>query len=178
MKVSRTMAYAVQAMLQLAMLDSEEPVSCSRLAKKGKMPERFLLQVLRNLVTHGLLHSTRGVEGGYYLARPLNKITLLDIFVAFDQTLVPSIAPLTGLPPATRQVLTNAMESGASAAERELARVSLADLVGEAKPKKGAKRSTPAKAAKKAPKKSATSKKAAKKRATKKSSAKQKGARR
>lgn len=165
MKVSRTMAYAVQAMLQLAMLDSDDPVSCSRLAKKGKMPERFLLQVLRNLVTHGLLHSTRGVEGGYYLAQPLKQITLLDIFVAFDQTLVPSIAPLTGLPPATRQVLKDAMESGASAAERELSRVSLADLVGAAKPKKSAKKTAPKKTAKKkAASKTAKKKKAAKKR--------------
>lgn len=133
MKVSRTMAYAVQAMLHLAILDSDDPVSCNKLAKKGKMPERFLLQVLRNLVTHGLLHSTRGVEGGYYLARPAKQITLLDVFEAFDQTLVPSIAPLKGLPVTTRQVLNNALESGASAAERELARVSLADLVGKSK---------------------------------------------
>jgi Rrf2 family protein len=169
MKVSRTMAYAVQAMLQLAMLDSDEPVSCSRLAKKGKMPERFLLQVLRNLVTHGLLHSTRGVEGGYYLAQPLKKITLLDIFVAFDQTLVPSIAPLTGLPPTTRQMLNDAMESGASAAERELSRVSLADLVGASKPKKNAKKSAPKKAAKKKEaKKKGASNTAKKKKATKK----------
>lgn len=177
MKVSRTMAYAVQAMLQLAILDSDEPISCSRLAKKGKMPERFLLQVLRNLVTNGLLHSTRGVEGGYYLARPLNKITLLDIFVAFDQTLVPTIAPLTGLPAGTRQVLNDAMESGASAAERELAKVSLADLVKAGHPKgtgRGAKASAskqgaPKKKAKAAPKTAkTTAKKAAKKKGTRK----------
>ena len=140
MKVSRTMAYAVQAMLHLAIIDSDDPVSCSKLAKKGKMPERFLLQVLRTLVNHGLLHSSRGVEGGYYLAYDPSDITLLDIFEAFGHTVVPSIAPLRGLPATTRKVLDSALESGAAAAEQELSRVSLADLIGKQAKKKTKKK--------------------------------------
>ena len=65
MKLSRTVAYAVRATLQLAQLEADGPVPCSKLANEGKMPERFLLQILRNLVTHGILRSTRGVDGGY-----------------------------------------------------------------------------------------------------------------
>jgi Rrf2 family protein len=65
-KLSRTASYALQAVLQLAQSDaSGYPVPCSRLAAEGKMPERFLLQILRSLVTHGILGSTRGVDGGY-----------------------------------------------------------------------------------------------------------------
>ena len=59
MKLSRTVAYAIQATLQLAQSKSENPVPCSQLAAQGHMPERFLLQILRHLVTHGILHSTR-----------------------------------------------------------------------------------------------------------------------
>ena len=59
MKLSRTVAYAVRATLQLAQLEADGPVPCSKLANEGKMPERFLLQILRNLVTHGILRSTR-----------------------------------------------------------------------------------------------------------------------
>ncbi len=65
MKFSRTVSYALQATLQLAQEDRAAPVPCSQLAAEGKMPERFLLQILRNLVTHGILRSTRGVDGGY-----------------------------------------------------------------------------------------------------------------
>ena len=60
MKISRTIGYAVQAMVQLAETEDVGPVSCRRLAEAGGMPERFLLQILRSLVTSGLLRSTRG----------------------------------------------------------------------------------------------------------------------
>lgn len=84
MKLSRTVEYAVQASLTLAEIGSDEPVPCSRLAAEGKMPERFLLQILRTLVTHDILVSTRGVEGGYRLSRPSTKISLLEIIEALE----------------------------------------------------------------------------------------------
>ena len=84
MKLSRTVAYAVQATLQLAKNQSASPVPCSTLATEGKMPERFLLQILRNLVTHGILRSTRGVEGGYSLIKSPENISLLEVIEAIE----------------------------------------------------------------------------------------------
>jgi Rrf2 family protein len=84
MKFTRTVAYAVQAVLSLAQASGDRPVSCSRLAAEGHMPERFLLQILRTLVTHGILHSTRGVEGGYQLNRSAAEISLLDVIEAIE----------------------------------------------------------------------------------------------
>lgn len=84
MKLSRTVAYAVRATLQLAKTASSEPVPCSQLAANGQMPERFLLQILRNLVTHGILRSTRGVDGGYSLVRPAAEISLLEVIEAIE----------------------------------------------------------------------------------------------
>jgi Rrf2 family protein len=84
MKLSRTVGYAVQAMVQLASTDDKGPVSCRRLAEAGGMPERFLLQILRSLVNSGLLRSTRGVEGGYRLARDANEISMLHIVESID----------------------------------------------------------------------------------------------
>src|SRR4051812_28683567 len=91
MKLSRTVAYALQASLQLARADSPAPVPCSRLAAEGRMPERFLLQILRSLVTHGILHSTRGVDGGYALDRKPNEISVLDVIEAIDGPLSASL---------------------------------------------------------------------------------------
>ena len=48
------------------------------------MPERFLLQILRNLVTHGILRSTRGVDGGYSLVKPADQISLLEVIEAIE----------------------------------------------------------------------------------------------
>ncbi len=84
MKLSRTVDYAVRATLELARQSESAPVPCSQLAAAGGMPERFLLQILRNLVTHGILRSTRGVEGGYTLLRPVEEISLLEIIEAIE----------------------------------------------------------------------------------------------
>jgi Rrf2 family protein len=92
MKFSRTVAYAIQATLQLAQTNSGSPVPCSHLASVGRMPERFLLQILRHLVTHGVLHSTRGVDGGYSLERKPEEISLLDVIEAIDGPLNASLA--------------------------------------------------------------------------------------
>lgn len=84
MKLSRTVSYAVQAALQLAKSGSGNPVPCSQLAAEGHMPERFLLQILRNLVNHGILRSTRGVDGGYALTRPPEQVSLLELIEAIE----------------------------------------------------------------------------------------------
>lgn len=84
LQLSRTVDYAVRATIQLAQSEATGPVPCSQLAKEGQMPERFLLQILRNLVTHGILRSTRGVVGGYCLQRPPEQISLLDVIEAIE----------------------------------------------------------------------------------------------
>lgn len=59
MKLTRTISYAVQAMIALSELDRSTPVSGRQLADYGKLPEKFLLQILRNLVANGVLCSVR-----------------------------------------------------------------------------------------------------------------------
>jgi Rrf2 family protein len=129
MKLSRTVAYALQATLQLAQSDSELPVPCSRLAATGKMPERFLLQVLRNLVAHGILASTRGVEGGYMLGRAPEEISLLEVIEAIDGPLTPAMPLGEGLPADSRAKLEEALSEVTAMARRELQTVTLAHLL-------------------------------------------------
>jgi hypothetical protein len=62
------------------------------------MPERFLLQIMRNLVEHGLLESIRRAESGYLLAKSPAEITLCDIVTAFDNPLEPRLPPTSGTP--------------------------------------------------------------------------------
>lgn len=92
------------------------------------MPERFLLQILRDLVRHEILKSVRGVEGGYLLARKPIEISLLDIFEAMDMPLIPSVPPLEGLPDSTRQQLLEVLNRVSAAAHREFTALTLADL--------------------------------------------------
>jgi len=84
MKLSRTFTYAVQAVLELSRAEPGQTLTCKELADRGKMPERFLLQILRSLVTKGLLRSNRGVHGGYRLNCPAEEISLLDVLEAVE----------------------------------------------------------------------------------------------
>jgi Rrf2 family protein len=130
MKLSRTVAYALQATLQLAQAQTGSPVPCSQLAATGHMPERFLLQVLRSLVTHGILQSTRGVEGGYTLERKPEDITLLEVIEAIDGPMGSNSAPSNeSLPSETMQRLQGVMRELNDNMRRDLAAIKLADLI-------------------------------------------------
>jgi Rrf2 family protein len=93
------------------------------------MPERFLLQILRCLVTHGVLQSTRGVDGGYCLARPPEEITLRDIVEAFENPLDPAAPELEGLKQPVRERLLLTLRFASCAARKELEKVTLANLL-------------------------------------------------
>jgi Rrf2 family protein len=129
MKLSRTIAYAIRATLQLSGGDRGVPIPCSQLANDGQMPERFLLQILRSLVTRGLLCSTRGVDGGYYLARPADQISLKDIIEAFDNPLSPNIPAIDALAPEVRKRILSSLNGASEAAHAELGKLSMADLM-------------------------------------------------
>jgi len=129
MKLSRTVAYALQATVQLACSDSGHPVPCSRIASDGKMPERFLLQILRNLVAHGILASTRGVDGGYSLERSPESISLLEVIEAIEGPMVSGTPPSQGLPLRSRAMLEQALAGVTGMARRELEAVTIAHLL-------------------------------------------------
>jgi Rrf2 family protein len=128
MRISRASTYAVLAAIQLNEATASPPVPCSQLAQLGDMPERFLLQVLRNLVNEGLLKSTRGVDGGYRLAKPLSQITLLEIVEAIDGPIQPELPQISGLAPQSQRRLAEALGDIADDAKKRLASVTLAQL--------------------------------------------------
>jgi Rrf2 family protein len=130
MKISRTIVYALQATIALSEGRRNIPISCRQLAGGGKMPQRFLLQILRSLVAKGVLRSVIGATGGYYLARSPDQITLLQILDAFENPLtVPSIPELPGIAPMARKRLTACVAESAFAARQELEKITIDDLI-------------------------------------------------
>lgn len=129
MKLSRTVAYALQATLQLAESDGATPVPCSRLAANGAMPERFLLQILRSLVNHGILRSTRGVDGGYTLVRPPEDISVLQVIEAIEGPLASSIPLGETLPEESQTKLKTALEQVTLSARTQLEAIKLSQLM-------------------------------------------------
>jgi Rrf2 family protein len=129
MKISMSIAYAVQATLELAKSEPNCPISSRRLAKHGNLPERYLPQVLRQLVTHGVLNSTVGVDGGYCLCKSPAQITLLDIIDSFDDALRVIMPEMRALPANAHMRLVTTFEQVIVAARQELNSVTVADLL-------------------------------------------------
>jgi len=129
MKLTRTIIYAIQATVEVAKARTNQPISCPKLAQNGNMPTRFLLQILRTLVSHGVLRSARGVGGGYYLSRSPNQITLLDIIGPFEEASAITDSQFTALSSSIREPVILALKRSGEAASRELERVTVFDLL-------------------------------------------------
>jgi Rrf2 family protein len=84
MKLTRASSYALHAVAFMAAQKKDLPVASHLIARARGIPERFLLKVLKPLVSAQILISIKGPNGGYRLARPANDVTLLDIVEAVD----------------------------------------------------------------------------------------------
>jgi len=84
MKLTRASSYALQAVAYMASHHKENPTASHIIAEDRKIPERFLLKVLKPLVSAQVLHSVKGPNGGYRLARPANEISVLEILEAVE----------------------------------------------------------------------------------------------
>ena len=76
--------YAIRSMIFIASLPEDAVVLRSEICETQKIPSSFMAKILRSLVRAQLLRSTRGVNGGFSLARPAVDVTLLDILEAIE----------------------------------------------------------------------------------------------
>ena len=95
------------------------------------MPERFLLQILRSLVTHGVLESTRGVDGGYRLSRDANEISVLDVMEAIDGPYEPDVPSDDAWSGAAHARLNSVLEEITAASKQRLMGTTVANLVAQ-----------------------------------------------
>jgi Rrf2 family protein len=82
-KVSAKSDYAVRALLELA-VGGKGPVKGERLSQAQEIPLKFLENILIDLRHAGIVRSQRGAEGGYWLARPPDKVTVGEVIRAVD----------------------------------------------------------------------------------------------
>ena len=84
MLFSKSVEYAIQALVYLAERDSPDPVMVGQVAKAYNIPHQFLAKIAQTLVKHRLLKATRGRKGGIMLARPAKEIFLPQIVQAIE----------------------------------------------------------------------------------------------
>jgi len=94
MRVSAKADYALRAAIELAAA-GEGPVKGERIAQAQEIPLKFLENILVDLRHAGIVRSQRGVEGGYWLARPAEEVSLAEVIRAVEGP----IANVRGLGP-------------------------------------------------------------------------------
>ena len=79
MNISVKGEYALQAIFDLAAQRPGEPVRIADIARRQKIPQKFLELILAGLKQGGFVESRRGAEGGYLLARGADSITIGEV---------------------------------------------------------------------------------------------------
>src|SRR3990172_2548771 len=82
--LSKGCQYAIRtaALLSLERLGTVFPRR--EVSRRTKIPYAFVSKILQALTKAGLLHSHRGAQRGYSLARAARQISLLDVVSAYD----------------------------------------------------------------------------------------------
>jgi len=88
MKISRSTGYALLAVGYIAKHQEQKIILSQSISKKYDIPLEYLLKILQQLVKTNVLRSKRGPRGGFSLARPAKKITLLNIIEAVDGPMI------------------------------------------------------------------------------------------
>jgi Rrf2 family protein len=83
-RVSAKTDYALRAAVELAAAEGKGHVKGEQIAHAQGIPPKFLENILLELRHAGLVQSQRGVEGGYWLARPAAEITLAEVIRAVE----------------------------------------------------------------------------------------------
>ena len=103
------------------------------IARAMELAESYTPQVLGLLARAGLVVSRAGRGGGYRLARPPTRITLLEVVEATDGNLVLERCPIRdgACTPESPCALHPALSGAATAVARTLGATSLADLAND-----------------------------------------------
>lgn len=79
MKITAQEEYGLRCLLQLARSPQHQVVRVREIAAKEGLSNAYVEKLLRFSARAGLVHSVRGLKGGYMLNRPASSITLGEI---------------------------------------------------------------------------------------------------
>lgn len=128
---SQTVEYALRAVMTLA---EHAPAArtTDQIAAATRVPKAYLAKVLQALTRGGLVQSRRGVGGGTSLARPPEKITILEVVNAVEPVQRIKTCPLGLAAHGTRLCpLHRRMDQALAHVEQAFARTTLAEVLAD-----------------------------------------------
>jgi Rrf2 family cysteine metabolism transcriptional repressor len=84
MNISVKGEYALQAIFDLSSQSLNEPIKIAEIARRQRIPQKFLELILASLKQGGFVESRRGAEGGYLLSKRPESITVGDVLRFVD----------------------------------------------------------------------------------------------
>ena len=123
--MTNTVGYAIATMVHIAAHRGGGPLSSRAIAAAIDASPKYLLHVLSQLVSADLVHGTRGVSGGYELAKPASKISVIEIVEAISGPLDQTDLSLNGLTPMSRKFLIGALADITEGARQRLRAITL-----------------------------------------------------
>ncbi|MCA9267680.1 MAG: Rrf2 family transcriptional regulator [Planctomycetales bacterium] len=81
--ITQTAEYALRAMVYLADRDGA-PRTNAQIAEATEIPAGYLAKVMQSLSRARLVHSRRGLNGGFTLAKDIKELTILEIVDVVD----------------------------------------------------------------------------------------------
>ncbi len=89
MKISTKGRYALRLMIDLALNETGDYIALKSIAERQGISDKYLEQIISVLCKAGLVKSTRGMQGGYKLARPARDYTAGQILRLIEGSLTP-----------------------------------------------------------------------------------------
>jgi len=84
MQVTRAVDYGIRALVLMGRKPVGERFLLQDLARDGDLPRNYLVKVLKSLSTAGIVHSHRGIKGGFTLGKPPREIQLRAVVESID----------------------------------------------------------------------------------------------
>jgi Rrf2 family iron-sulfur cluster assembly transcriptional regulator len=85
MRLTTKGRFAVTAILDLALNESEKPVTLADISERQSISLSYLEQLFSRMRREGIVKSTRGPGGGYHIAKGYDEITVKSIIIAVDE---------------------------------------------------------------------------------------------
>ena len=88
MKLNRSTGYGLLAVAYIAQNKDQGLILSQDVSKKYNISLEYLLKIMQQLVRARILQSKRGPRGGFTMARPATKITMLDVVEAVEGPMI------------------------------------------------------------------------------------------
>jgi Rrf2 family protein len=131
--ISQTAEYALRAAVYLA-AEADTPQTVQQIAEVTRVPAGYLSKVMQSLSRAGIVHSQRGLHGGFTLQISADKLTVLDVVQAVDPIRRIRSCPLGLKGHISLCPLHRRLDHAIAMVEDALRQSTLAELLAEAKP--------------------------------------------